>query len=318
MKTTTTQYKKRSGRWSRNRVLYLCLLASVLVHFFALVPVGLQRLTRLTRSKPRAVRIVSLKLAPRTSAGRRPPAAAAPRKAAEKAPARKAEGSRGRLSLEDVLGKYKRTTAVREKELPSGKSAEARAWVSQERAAYETAITREEAGEVGLRRIIDLRASSDLQIARLMGYYKMEIGYGSRVVTDLNLQFTSGWLFTKGQIRGYLARHTVAGARQILISLTPGMPNVELRESGEGATRPYIKPSIAALAAILTAEDKYFSSTETDPDKIESLVFTPVWSYRGVGFTVSRVENTAPQKGDANAAKDPQKSMQTGAEKSHS
>jgi hypothetical protein len=316
-KKTAKAYRILSERRSRNRVLYLCLLASALAHFFALVPVGIPWMARQSRLKPRAMKAVALRIIPRAVAAARPaakgppapavhaPSAPAPRKAAEKVYTREAEGGLARRRAEGGLGKFARTPAVRARDVILEKGTEARAWASQELAAYEEGLAHEEAGEVGFRRVIDLRASSDSQISRLMEHYKVGIGYGGRNVTDLNLRFTSVWLLTKGQIRNYLARHTVAGSRQILASLPPAVSDVELRESGEGAAQPYIKPTIAALAALLAAEEKYFSSTGAEPEELECLVFTPVWSYRGLGFTVARAEkNAVPQKGKQTAGID--------------
>lgn len=290
-------------------MLYLCVLASVLAHFFALVSVGPPWRARESRLKPRAVKVVSLRIMPRMVAPAHPeekrpsaptvsaPPAPAPRKAPEKVYTREAERDLARRRSQEVMGKFARPPAARARDVLLEKGKEARAWASREFAAYEESLTHEEAGEVGFRRVVDLKASSDSQISRLMEHYKMKIGYGSRAVTDLNLQFTSAWLLTKGQIRNYLARHTVAGSRKILASPSPGVSEVALRESGEGAPRPYIEPTIAALAALLAAEEKYFSSTGASPEELECLVFMPVWSYRGPAFTVARAEKKGvPQK----------------------
>lgn len=302
-------YRALSEAWERNRVLYLCVLASVLAHFFALVSVGLPWRARESRLKPRAVKVVSLRIMPKVVAPAHPeekrpsaptvraPAEPAPRKAPEKVSAREAERDLARRRSQEVMGKFARPPAVRARDVLLEKGKEARAWASRELAAYEESLTQEEAGEVGFRRVINLTKSSDSQISRLMEHYKMKIRYGSRAVTDLNLQFISAWLLTKGQIRNYLARHTVAGSRKILASLPPGVSEVALRESGEGAPRSYIEPTIAAVAALLAAEEKYFSSTGASPEELECLVFIPVWTYRGPAFTVARAEKKGiPQK----------------------
>lgn len=299
-------YRVLSERWARNRVLYLCVLASALAHFFALVSVGPPWMAWKRRLKPMAVKAVALRIMPRAVAPAHPPAkgppappvrAPAPGKAPEKVYMRKAEREPARMPSQEVTSKFARSPAVRAGDVLLEKGKEARAWASREFAAFEEALTHEEAGEVGFRRVINLTKSSDSQISRLMEHYKMEIGYGSRAVTDLNLQFTSAWLLTKGQIMNYLARHTVAGPRKILASLPPGVSEVAFRESGEGASRPYVKPTIAAIEALLAAEEKYFSSTGANPEELDSLVFTPVWTYRGPAFTVARVEKKGvPQK----------------------
>lgn len=299
-------YRALSEGWARNRVMYLCVLASALAHFFALVSVGPPWMAWKPRLKPRAVKAVALRIMPRVAAPAHPPAKAPPappvrapalRKAPEKVSIRKAEREPARMPSQEVTSKFARSPAVRAGDVMLEKENEARAWVSREFAAFEEALTHEEAGEVGFRRVINLTKSSDSQISRLMRHYKMEIGYGSRAVTDLNLQFTSAWLLTRGQTMNYFARHTVAGSRKILASLPPGVSEAALRESGEGASRPYVKPTIAALAALLAAEEKYFSSTGVDPEELECLVFTPVWTYRGPAFIVARVEKKGvPQK----------------------
>lgn len=294
MKMKTTDKLRRA--WRRNRVLYLCLLASILAHFIALVSFGPIWPLRGRHLKPRAVKTVSLKLAPRTAPRPRPPAKApAPQPAPSpppKAPerARPAEYAIPQKRAEEVAQKFEKHAAERAQEAMADKSTEAMKWAAQETAAYEETLAKEEAGEVGYRRVIDLTQSSDPQISKLLDYYKMQIGYGSRTVGDFNLQFTSGWLLTKGQIRNYLSRRTVAGSRQILGSLPPGAAAVTLKESAEGPARTYIEPTIAALAALIDAEEKYFSSTKVSPEDLECLVFKPVWRFRRPAFIVAKAE----------------------------
>lgn len=294
MRTKKTDKLRRA--WKRNRVLYICILASVIAHFIALVSFGPLWPARDRHLKPRAVKTVSLKLMPRTSARPRPPV-----KAPEAPPipspipkmpekARPAEYAIPQKRAQETAKKFEKNAAERAKEVLEDKSKEGMEWAAQELAAYEETLAKEEAGEVGYRRIIDLTAISDTQISRLLGYYKMQIGYGSRDASDFNLQFTSGWLITKGQIGNYLSRHTVKGARQILSALPPGAAAVILRESGEGTPRPYIEPTITALGALLGAEEKYFSSTKVSPEELECLVFKPVWRFRRPSFTVVRAE----------------------------
>ncbi|MEJ2744852.1 MAG: hypothetical protein P8123_04070 [bacterium] len=298
MKTTGKLHRA----WERNRALYLCILASALAHFIALVSVGPLWLARDRRLKPRQVKTVSLKLAPRTAARPRPPA-----KPPEAPPvpspipkipekARAAEYAIIQKRAEAIAKKFEKQAAERAKEVLADKSKEAMEWAAQELAAYEETLAKEEAGEVGFRRIIDLTQSSDTQISRILDYYDIKIGYGSRTVNDFNLQFTSGWLLTKGQIGNYLSRHTVKGARQITRSMPPGAAAVALRESGEGSARPYIEPTVAALGALLDAEEKYFSSTKVSPDELECLVFKPVWRFRRPSFIVARAEKKGERK----------------------
>lgn len=301
MRTKKTDKLRRA--WERNRVLYLCIMASALAHFIALVSFGPIWPARDRHLKPRAVKTVSLKLAPRMAALPRPAAkgpaappvpAPVPPKTPEKA--RAAEYAIVQKRAQEVAKKFEQRAAERAKDVLADRSKEAMEWAAREVVAYEETLDREEAGEVGYRRIIDLTTSSDSQISRLLDYYKMQIKYGSRIVSDFNLQFTSGWLFTKGQIRNYLSRHTVTGPRQILNSMPPGAAAITLRESTEGTARSYIEPTIAALAALLDAEEKYFSSTKVSPEELECLVFKPVWRFRRPAFTVAKAEKKGEQK----------------------
>jgi hypothetical protein len=248
------------------------------------------------------VKTVSLKLMPRMAARPRPPVKAPEAPPVPSPPPKKPEKARPteyavvQKRAEAIAKKFERRAAERAKEALADKSKEAMEWAAQELAAYEEALAKEETGEVGYRRVIDLTASSDLQVSSILGYYKMQIGYGSRTINDFNLQFTSGWRLTKGQIRNYLSRRTVKGAREITRSLPPGAAAVTLRESGEGAARPYIEPTVAALGALLGAEEKYFSSTKVSPEELECLVFRPVWRFRRPAFTVVRAEKKGGQK----------------------
>lgn len=298
MKTTDKLHRA----WRRNRVFYLCLLASAIAHFIALVSFGPVWPLRGRHLKPRAVKTVSLKLAPRMAARPRPPVKApAPQPVSSPPPrppekARPAEYAVVQKRAQAIAQKFEKHAAERAKDVVADKSKEAMEWATQEMAAYEATLAKEEAGEVGYRRVIDLTASSDPQIIQILDHYKMQIKYGTRIVSDFNLQFTSGWLLTKGQIRNYLSRRTVMGSRQILKALPPGAAPVTLRESAEGQARAYIEPTIAALAALIDAEEKYFSSNKVSPDDLECLVFKPVWRFRRPAFIVARAEKKGEQK----------------------
>jgi hypothetical protein len=179
----------------------------------------------------------------------------------------------------------------------------AREWSSKEFDTVREKVKSQEEGAMGYSRIIDLRKSSDFQLGRLMELFKMEIGYGSREVTDLNIRFTNEWLFTMGQMRNYLSRRLHPERRRVLESITEGASGVALRESGEGEPRPYIVPTISAVAAILAAEDEYFAATEVKPEALDRLVFSPVWARGGPGFKVVSAEKKKPVGAVTPAAK---------------
>jgi hypothetical protein len=51
------------------------------------------------------------------------------------------------------------------------------------------------------------------------------------------------------------------------------------------------------MAAIIAAEEEYFSSSKADPDGIERVVFSPSWSYKGPAFTVASAEKKRQAQG---------------------
>ncbi len=75
----------------------------------------------------------------------------------------------------------------------------------------------------------------------------------------------------------------------------PGV--VSLAEPADGPPRSYLSPSVAALAAIIAAEERYFARSETDPEELDRVVFVPAWSFRGPRFTVASAEKKAHTAG---------------------
>lgn len=300
MKRRTKIRRRRRGEgWQRYRVLYICIIASVLLHLCFIVSISPWWLGRAAKIKPRAVKVVSLKIKPRL-ARPRPPVKAPPKpevKPVERAPVPKPvytekelERKLDRVRSKVVPEKFAKPKADQVREVVKRKEKAARAWVEREVDTFEERVEREAAGEVGYSRVIDLKRSSDYQVGRVMEHYKISIGYGSRKITDLNIRFSSEWVFTPGQLRNYVNRHNRSDSREIMAAVPSGEPAAALRESGEGSPRPYIEPTVDAMAAILIAEEEYFAETGSDPDKMERLVFGPVWTYRGPAFKVVKAE----------------------------
>jgi hypothetical protein len=313
---TTSGWKREE--WESNKLLCLCILISALIHVFAIVAVGHRWLARAPELKPTPPRVVSLRLPLRPPPGRpapvrpavtAPPAAAAARPA-EKAPSPKPVYTKEQLDQklagvrsEEAVREFARPKTERVEEVIGKKEMAAREWSSKEFDTVREKVKSQEEGAMGYSRIIDLRKSSDFQLGRLMELFKMEIGYGSREVTDLNIRFTNEWLFTMGQMRNYLSRRLHPERRRVLESITEGASGVALRESGEGEPRPYIVPTISAVAAILAAEDEYFAATEVKPEALDRLVFSPVWARGGPGFKVVSAEKKKPVGAVTPAAK---------------
>lgn len=297
-------------RRRHRRVLAMCIAASLAVHLLTLFSFSPHWAGKPARVRPAGARAVSLRLKPRSAGGARAvaktPAAV---KAAEARPAEKAAVRRNVYGKEEMSRKLSQvlsspaaeksavTKGKRLKEVLSDRSTVARAWVSRESAAVEREAEEVEEGSVGYQRVIDLRKCSDFEVGRLMDQYKMEIGYGSRKVTDFNLRFTSEWLLTPGQFKN-LSSRAGRGARGIRAAAPPsGTAVVSLGEPGDGPARPYLSPSVAAMGAIIAAEEEYFSSSKADPDRVERVVFSPSWTFRGPAFTVTAAEAKTQEQG---------------------
>ncbi|MEI6634170.1 MAG: hypothetical protein WCP22_10190 [Chlamydiota bacterium] len=321
----------RAGeRRRRRRVLALCLAASFAAHFLVLFSFGPPWSAKPARLRPAGTRAVSLRLRPRPAGGApsavkapaavkaaqaKPAEKAAQAKPAEKAPGRRPVYGKEELSrkLSQVLSpqtaeKSAKTKEARLREILADRQIDARAWVSREADVVSGEAAQAEEGAVGYQRVIDLRKCSDFEIGRLMDQFKMEIGYGSRKVSDFNLQFTSQWLLTPGQFKNLSSRagRAVKGKRAAMPAA--GTAVVALSEPGDGPARSYLSPTVAAMAAIIAAEEDYYSSSKADPDGIERVVFSPVWSYKGPAFTVTAAEKKRQAQGtkkpEANGARE--------------
>jgi hypothetical protein len=295
-------------RRRRRRVLAFCLAASFAVHFMVLFSFGPPWSGKPARLRPAGKRAVSLRLRPRPAGGvpaaMKAPAAVkaaqaqpAEAKRAEKAPARRPVYGTEELArkLSQVLSpqtaeKSAKTKETRLREMLADRQTDARAWVSREAGALSGEAAQAEEGVVGYQRVIDLRKCSDFEIGRLMDQFKMEIGYGSRKASDFNIRFTSEWLLTPGQYKNLSSRAGRA-ARGKRAAMPAAMATVvALSEPVDGPARSYLSPTVAAMAAIIAAEEEYYSSSKADPDGIERVVFSPVWSYKGPAFTVTSSE----------------------------
>jgi len=311
-KRTRIRRRWRWESWRRHRVLYICCIVSALVHLMAIVSFSPWWLGKTPRVKPRKTKVVSLKIKPRP-ARPRPPVKAPPKpEVVRPVPTqpppkpiyttRELERKLEKVRSEEVLKKFTQPKTVRAEEVFQRKQKEARRWVEREFDSLEKSIEREEVGEVGYSRVIDLKKSSDYQVGRLMDHFDMSVEFGRRKVTDFNIRFSSEWTFTPGQVRNYISRHAGSDSRKILDAFPGGEAEVELTESGEGHPRPYIAPTVDAIAAIIMAEEKYFSETGTDPEEIERVVFSPAWTYKGPAFEVTKVEKKTAGTGQTPGA----------------
>jgi len=285
------------GARGRNRVLYICLLVSALAHLLLIISVTPPWGAWKPRPKPRRAKPIALKLVTRAAVAP-PPRAQAPapkpvrppavRPAPQKAPPLKPEEKLARKGVGRISPKFDRSPAARTKEVMREKETEAADWVAGEFSSYKKSLARIEEGDVGFRRVIDLKGETDPQLEKLMEYFGMKLGYGGRVITDFNLHFTSAWLLTGKQIEHYLAKHPLAGSRRILAAIPSNPADVSLPESGDGKMQPYIEPTVKILAEILSAEGRYLSSHKIPAGELECLVFKPVWTRRGPAFEVVR------------------------------
>ena len=182
---TRIRKRRRWESWRRHKVLYICLIVSVLVHLAAIVSFSPWWLGRATRVKPRKVKVVSLKIKPRP-ARPRPPVKAPPRpevvRPVEKPPPPKPVYTKKELARklekvrsEEVLDKFARPKTVRAQDVIQRKQKEAHLWVDRELDSLEKSIAREEAGEVGYSRVIDMKKSSDYQVGRLMDHFNISV-----------------------------------------------------------------------------------------------------------------------------------------------
>lgn len=300
-KRTKIRKRRRWEAWQRRRVLYICIIVSALIHLSIFVSISPWWLEKAPKVKPRKVKAVTLKIKPRRLAPPRVPAKAPPRPAVvkppERAPAPKPvytekqlKKSLAAVRSEEVPRKFARPKSARVREVIERKEKEARTWVDKEIDALDKMVEREEAGEVGYSRIVDLSESSDYQVGRLLDHFGMSVGCGSRKITDFNIQFVTEWSLTPGQIRNYLSRYDRSNYREITAAIAGATSDVALKESGGGPPRPFISPTVDAMAAILVAEEEYFASTGDDPDEMERLVFGPIWTYKGPAFKVVKSE----------------------------
>lgn len=285
------------GRWiSSHRLMVICLAVSTLIHFlilFSVTPIWPFK----KRIHPRKVRTVSLKIRPRPA----PPAISRPRKKPPEEPPpipKKPIYTEKELEekLERVRPKRKIRPTDRVEQVIKKKREETKAWVDEKVRKVEDETRKIESGEVGYSRVIDLRGSSSYQVSRLLEDFGMEIKFGNRPVSDMDIKFTTEWLYRPEQIRDYLYRHAGLGTRKIVSSLDPSAGIVSLRESGGEKSRTFIMPTVKAIAAIVVAEEEFFSRSKADPEELEKLVFTPRWSFRGASFEVTVVEKKTDRK----------------------
>lgn len=297
----------------RRRILSVCLAASLALHLVGLFSFAPRWFRETPRIRPAGARRVSLTLQPRP---RRPAPAKAPApvKAPEAQPVEKAPARRPVFAAEEMRRKLARVLSAeaaeksvkgketRLREMLAERETVARTWVSRNAEALRTEEELAEEGTVGYRRVIDLRKCSDFEIGRIVDQFKMEVGYGSRTVTDFNLRFTSEWLFTPGQMSNLVSR--VGRARRGKRMPAPPAESgvVSLGEPADGPARPYLSPSVAAMAAIIAAEERYLAQSKADPDKLERVVFVPAWSFRGPGFTVASAEKKVQAGGTGQPA----------------
>ncbi|HOE28333.1 MAG TPA: hypothetical protein PK696_11690, partial [bacterium] len=299
---------REAERRRRRRILFVCLAASLAVHLAFLFSFGPRWFGKPPRVRPAGGRRVSLTLRPRARDAA-PVKAPAPLKAPEAKPAEKPPVRRPVYGAEEIRRKLSRVLSpeiaeksvkakeTRLREMLQDRETMARTWVSKTSEALRVEEALAEEGTVGYRRVIDLRKCSDFEIGRIMDVFKMEVGYGSRPVTDFNLRFTSEWLLTQGQMRNLASRVGVKrrGKRPPMPPAGPGA--VSLEEPTDGPPRSYLSPSAAAVAAIIAAEERYFAQSETEPEELDRVVFVPAWSFRGPGFTVASAEKKAQSAG---------------------
>ncbi|MDD5556571.1 MAG: hypothetical protein PHN82_04880 [bacterium] len=286
----------RAG-WRRHRLISVCMLVSLIAHFIVLFSTP-PWWRRRPPPPPRPTRSIALRIAPRPVPPRpAPPAAPAPPVAPRPLPPRRrgytpAEMER-RLEpvrSREITERVARPPAERVREVMREKESAAREWAKIEFETVRQRIRRIEEGAVGFRRVVDLRKTPEHQIARLMEQFDMEFGFGAREVTDMNIRFTAEWILTPPQVRNVLARRPSASRRAIVEAIPRRAAEVAFQESADGPPRSFIRPTIRAVAAILAAEEAYFSETGDDPERMERLVFAPVWTFRGPGFRVVEAE----------------------------
>jgi hypothetical protein len=299
--------------WKSHRLLTICIIVSALIHLLFIFSFGPWWMRLAPRVKPTAVKAISLKIKPR----RVPPAppVKAPPKPKEKVPPvrkpvyteQELEQKLENIRSETIAEKYVRPKVARVSEVVEKKEKEAVTWVDQEVKELDKEIEQVEEGEVGYSRIIDLTKLSDYQVNRFMQSFGMGVGYGRRRITDLNIRFTTAWLFTPGQIKNYAGRYGRESYREVSKVIAGKEKVVSLSESGDGPPRPYIMPTIEVMRAIIFAEEHYLDSTGVKPDELDKLVFSPVWTYRGPTLEVVRAEKK--KLGEGQQAKDTRGTM---------
>ncbi len=296
----------RAGeRRQLRRILYICIAVSCVAHLAALFIITPPWARKAAPPRPVGGKSISIRLRPRPAGGA--PAAPKARAAAtpaapkpvrakpEEKPVRRARAYRPEelvRALKDAVSPAEMEKAARTKEESlkdtlAEREAVARGWVSGEIKAADADAERAEEGTVGYERVIDLRQCSDFELGRLMARFKMEVGYGGRKVSDFNLRFTSKWLLTPGQYRNLISSAGVGVRGGRPAAIPAGASVVELVEPADGPPAAYISPTIAAMAAIISAEEEYISLSKADPDRLERLVFRPVWTFRGPSFAVA-------------------------------
>ena len=292
-----------AGKLSRRRVLWICLGISIFFHLIFLVSISPVWLGEDRKIKPKKTRMLSLRIKPRPA----PPALAPrPPETVEKEEVKKTvkKPVYTKEELDDKLARVRSPQSFRRQEIARGvrvekviaeKKSQTQEWVDQRYQQFDDLSREMASGEIGYSRVIDLRESSSYQVSKLLEHYGIAFKFGRRAAKDINVKFTTEWLYRPGQIIDYLRRRSNLDKGRIISSIAPGDSFVKLSESGQGEEKPYIIPTIEAVAAVVKAEDEYFAANQVAAEELESLIFTPTWSFSGPAFTVTSVKKKTEQ-----------------------
>ena len=276
----------------------VCLGVSVLFHLFLLISVTPVWLGKERKIEPKKTRMLSLKIKPRPlppTLAPRPPMTEKKEEVVKpvKKPVYTEEELNEKLKRVRSQKSFRRqevSRGTRVKKAIAKKETETRDWVEERYRKFDQLSRKTASGEVGYSRVVDLSQSSSYRVSKLLEDFGIEIKFGRGPSRDINIKFTTIWRTRPGQIRDYLRRRSNLDKGKIIASISPGSSVFELSESGKGEEGPYIVPTIEAVAAVVKAEDEYFAANQVDAKELESLIFTPIWSFSGPAFTVSSAQ----------------------------